>query len=116
MCVAGLWPATLKCTPIPTTSFPSGSSTLRGTLTRARATLRMWYLALAAGTQSSHSRTCTVLIKATYRVCPGRYFAESSLFIFAAAFLHAFNVSPPLDAQGKPTKLHHNMMTAGIVA
>nr|BED43025.1 cytochrome P450 monooxygenase [Trametes versicolor] len=34
------------------------------------------------------------------RICPGRIFAESSLFITCASILHALDVSAPLDASG----------------
>ncbi|CDO68203.1 hypothetical protein BN946_scf184938.g55 [Trametes cinnabarina] len=39
------------------------------------------------------------------RICPGRHFAEASLFITCASILHAFTISPPLDARGAPRKL-----------
>ncbi|KAJ7188890.1 cytochrome P450 [Mycena filopes] len=35
------------------------------------------------------------------RVCPGRFFAEDSLFIFVASILHAFRISKPVDANGR---------------
>ncbi|EMD35960.1 hypothetical protein CERSUDRAFT_115908 [Gelatoporia subvermispora B] len=33
------------------------------------------------------------------RICPGRFLAENSIFIFAATILAAFNISPPADGQ-----------------
>ncbi|KAI5116166.1 hypothetical protein M0805_002850 [Coniferiporia weirii] len=36
------------------------------------------------------------------RICPGRYFAESSIFITVASILAAFNVEKALDANGNP--------------
>ncbi|KAI0693292.1 cytochrome P450 [Cerioporus squamosus] len=41
------------------------------------------------------------------RVCPGRYFADASLFINIAMLLHVFNITPPLDKDGNalPVKL-----------
>nr|ANC28040.1 cytochrome P450 [Polyporus umbellatus] len=39
------------------------------------------------------------------RLCPGRHFAEAKLFITCASILHTFNISPPLDMEGRPTKL-----------
>ncbi|KAH9847609.1 CyP450 monooxygenase [Lenzites betulinus] len=39
------------------------------------------------------------------RACPGRVFAESSLFITCASVLHALEISPPLDESGIPRKL-----------
>lgn len=37
------------------------------------------------------------------RICPGRHFASSSLFIIVATVLACFDIGP-LDAQGKPTE------------
>ncbi|KAH9852017.1 CyP450 monooxygenase [Lenzites betulinus] len=39
------------------------------------------------------------------RACPGRVFAEASLFITCASVLHALDISPPLDEFGVPRKL-----------
>ena len=50
------------------------------------------------------------------RICPGRYFAEASLFMYAASILHAFTISPPLDASGAPKKLEHSTETMRVVA
>ncbi|KAI0638607.1 CyP450 monooxygenase [Trametes polyzona] len=36
------------------------------------------------------------------RICPGRHFADASLFIIVASVLHSFDIRPPLDASGKP--------------
>ncbi|PIL22777.1 cytochrome P450 [Ganoderma sinense ZZ0214-1] len=43
------------------------------------------------------------------RTCPGRYFANSSLFINIAFILHTFNITPPLDEQGKAIVIEHTM-------
>lgn len=51
-----------------------------------------------------------------YRVCPGRPFAEASLFIIAASLLHAFEIGPPLDASGAPQKLEHKDSSPGVVS
>ena len=40
-----------------------------------------------------------------HRMCPGRYFAQDSLFIHIASLLHVFNVGPPLGEGGKPIKI-----------
>ncbi|TFK92563.1 O-methylsterigmatocystin oxidoreductase [Polyporus arcularius HHB13444] len=48
------------------------------------------------------------------RVCPGRHFAEASLFINTASLLHVFNITPPLDEDGKPIKIAP-AMTDGII-
>ena len=34
-------------------------------------------------------------MRATRRICPGRYFADASLFILTATLLHAFEILPP---------------------
>ncbi|RPD62674.1 cytochrome P450 [Lentinus tigrinus ALCF2SS1-7] len=34
------------------------------------------------------------------RVCPGKYFAETALFINVAMILHVFDITPPLDEHG----------------
>ena len=36
------------------------------------------------------------------RICPGRFFSNDALFLFATALLSAFNITPPKDATGKP--------------
>ena len=41
----------------------------------------------------------------TYRVCPGRYFAESTLFILFASTLSAFEVGPPVGEDGVPVEV-----------
>ena len=50
------------------------------------------------------------------RVCPGRPFAEASLFIIAASLLHAFEIGPPLDASGAPRELKKLMGRRNYVA
>ena len=40
-----------------------------------------------------------------YRICPGRHFAESAMFINLASALHVFNFSPPLDKDGREIKI-----------
>ncbi|KAI1782834.1 cytochrome P450 [Ganoderma leucocontextum] len=41
------------------------------------------------------------------RICPGRYFAEATLFISIACVLHAFDIGPPLGENGRPIKIEH---------
>ncbi|KAI0693294.1 cytochrome P450 [Cerioporus squamosus] len=43
------------------------------------------------------------------RICPGRYFAEASLFINIAMVLHVFDISPPLDETGRATPIQLRM-------
>ncbi|KAL1943796.1 hypothetical protein VTO73DRAFT_3614 [Trametes versicolor] len=49
------------------------------------------------------------------RVCPGRYFAESSLFLIVSSVLHTLTVSAPLDETGKPVHLE-GKMTSGVIS
>ncbi|KAH9937831.1 CyP450 monooxygenase [Epithele typhae] len=39
------------------------------------------------------------------RVCPGRHFAEATLFAVMASLLHVFNLAPPVDGDGRPVPL-----------
>ena len=43
------------------------------------------------------------------RICPGRYFALSSLFVTVASVLHVFDIAPPMDDQGRPVLATHGM-------
>ena len=49
------------------------------------------------------------------RICPGRHFAEASLFIHAALVLHVFDIKPALDSQGRPIAIKHSQ-TPGFVS
>ncbi|KAL1941769.1 hypothetical protein VTO73DRAFT_6769 [Trametes versicolor] len=49
------------------------------------------------------------------RICPGRHFAESSLFLTVSSVLHTLSVTAPLDATGKPQRPKVKM-TAGFVS
>ena len=50
------------------------------------------------------------------RICPGRYFAEASLFILAASLLHVFQIRPPVDERGVPKKLEHKEASHGALS
>ncbi|KAH9889950.1 cytochrome P450 [Cubamyces lactineus] len=39
------------------------------------------------------------------RICPGRHFADSTLFITIACTLHVFDIRPPLDKDGRPIRI-----------
>ncbi|KAH9889916.1 cytochrome P450, partial [Cubamyces lactineus] len=41
------------------------------------------------------------------RICPGRYFADSMLYIIIASVLHVFEIGPPLDGEGHPVELSY---------
>ncbi|KAH9889919.1 cytochrome P450 [Cubamyces lactineus] len=39
------------------------------------------------------------------RVCPGRHYAQSTLFITVASILHIYSIDPPLDERGCPVMI-----------
>ncbi len=47
------------------------------------------------------------------RACPGQHFAGASLFMNIAMVLHVFNITPPLDEQGKPIQVKMQI-TSGL--
>ncbi|PIL29136.1 cytochrome P450 [Ganoderma sinense ZZ0214-1] len=49
------------------------------------------------------------------RICPGRHFATASLFINVASVLHAFDITPALDADGRPVAIKHTQ-TPGFIS
>ncbi|KAJ8457352.1 hypothetical protein ONZ51_g11586 [Trametes cubensis] len=49
------------------------------------------------------------------RICPGRHFAQSSLFLIVASVLHTLSISAPLDENGAPKKLEAKM-TSGLIS
>ena len=51
----------------------------------------------------------------TIRLCPGRYYADASLFINVAMVLHVFDISPPLDKDGKAMNVNPQM-TNGLLS
>ena len=42
------------------------------------------------------------LICFLHRICPGRYFADATVFTFIASVLHTLNITPPIDEFGQP--------------
>ncbi|KAI0629120.1 cytochrome P450 [Trametes polyzona] len=48
------------------------------------------------------------------RICPGRHFAEASLFITCASILHTLQIAPPLDEHGVPKKLEANINSLAV--
>ena len=56
-----------------------------------------------------------VLANLTIRLCPGRYYADASLFINVAMVLHVFDISPPLDKDGKAMNINPQM-TNGLLS
>ncbi|KAG9220037.1 hypothetical protein CCMSSC00406_0007897 [Pleurotus cornucopiae] len=49
------------------------------------------------------------------RMCPGRFFSDSSLYIIVASTLSVFSIRPPLDEQGNPIALEA-VMTTGLLS
>ncbi|KAI0642012.1 CyP450 monooxygenase [Trametes meyenii] len=41
------------------------------------------------------------------RICPGRHFAQASLFIAVASVLHVFDIGLPLDSDGRPIQIQY---------
>ncbi|KAM5533378.1 hypothetical protein V8D89_012928 [Ganoderma adspersum] len=50
------------------------------------------------------------------RICPGRHFADNSLFIIVAHVLHTLNVEPPLDGDGQTVELEFRYTTDMVVS
>ena len=48
-----------------------------------------------------------VLTHTASRICPGRYFAEDTLFINVACMLHVFDITPPIGEDGHPVKTEY---------
>ena len=51
----------------------------------------------------------------TFRICPGKHFADASLFINMATVLHAFDIGPPKDENGNAIHIEPKM-TNGIMS
>ncbi|KAI0643944.1 CyP450 monooxygenase [Trametes meyenii] len=49
------------------------------------------------------------------RVCPGKHFAEASLFLMVASILHAMTIEQVVDERGKPIKPKAEM-TYGVIS
>ncbi|KAI0763626.1 cytochrome P450 [Trametes elegans] len=49
----------------------------------------------------------TIMFGFGRRKCPGRYFANDSLFITISSILHVFNITLPLDEHGDPIKVKY---------
>ncbi|TBU50720.1 cytochrome P450 [Dichomitus squalens] len=48
------------------------------------------------------------------RICPGRHYADASLFITIASVLHTLNIHPPRDSNGQPIQTELRT-TSGLV-
>lgn len=50
-----------------------------------------------------------------HRICPGRYLADTSLFMTVASVLHSFNVEAAKGSDGKPLSVDVEM-TSGMIS
>jgi len=48
-------------------------------------------------------------------ICPGRYLSDNSLYAIVSSVLAAFDINPPLDADGKPSQLKAEV-TSGLIS
>ena len=117
-CLVGRTHVILLCTTTPRRSCPSASSPRTGGLTgRTCATPRQSLLVTDAGKSSIWLRVC--FYHANFRfhesICPGRYFAESSLFMVVSTVLHTLNISAPIGRDGKPI-LPSGKMVTGLLS
>ena len=103
---------TPRYTKIPTSSVPKGLYEM------GNSTLPCWILlksclALGDGETSyisvSDLTTQTFYNLVAVSICPGRHFADVSLFLNVACVLHDFNIGPPLDERGNPIKIEPSM-------
>ncbi|KAF9044364.1 putative CyP450 monooxygenase [Panaeolus papilionaceus] len=49
------------------------------------------------------------------RICPGRFFADRNFYAMASSVLTVFNILPPVDEVGQPTKLEYEP-TSGFIS
>ncbi|KAH9893508.1 CyP450 monooxygenase [Cubamyces lactineus] len=56
-----------------------------------------------------------IVFSAGRRVCPGKHFAEDSLFINIASVLHVYDIMPAMDEHGLPMPVEHKMITGLVV-
>ncbi|KAJ8463546.1 hypothetical protein ONZ51_g10187 [Trametes cubensis] len=57
----------------------------------------------------------TVMFGSGRRICPGRHFADNSLFINIASLLHVFDIKPAVDERGATIPVKYSM-TSGLVS
>ncbi|KAI0740350.1 cytochrome P450 98A3 [Earliella scabrosa] len=50
------------------------------------------------------------------RICPGRHFAESSLFLICASLLWAFDIGPSVNEHGVPVPVERKVSTNVVIA
>ena len=50
------------------------------------------------------------------RMCPGRHFAESTMFILCASVLSAFEIGPPVGEDGEPVEVKREARDDNMIA
>ena len=111
--------ATRKSILSPTTSSLSVSWTWMGTWTCRGEIPRMSCSGLAVGKSLASlflAYTNGVYLSTPDSLCPGRVFAESTLFILCASVLAAFEIGPPVDKKGIPIDLKREATDHWIVS
>ncbi|KAK4160082.1 putative cytochrome P450 E-class, group I [Cladorrhinum sp. PSN259] len=68
-----------------------------------------------AAANPDHTKRDTFTFGAGRRICPGIHVAERSLFLGVSRMLWGFNVTPALDANGKPILPDQEKLTQGFV-
>ena len=53
-------------------------------------------------------------LKLRDRICPGRYFADASLWLMMSNVLAVFDIGPPLDASGRHQVIGDIKFTDGL--
>ena len=48
------------------------------------------------------------------RICPGRYFADATLWLTMSSILAVFDIGPSLDSSGRPQEIGRVQFTEGI--
>ncbi|KAM5539388.1 hypothetical protein V8D89_006840 [Ganoderma adspersum] len=56
----------------------------------------------------------TIIFGSGRRICPGRYFAESMLFLNIASALHVLHISAPFDSGGNPIRIQPSMADGSL--
>ncbi|TFK48004.1 cytochrome P450 [Heliocybe sulcata] len=49
------------------------------------------------------------------RICPGRHFSDSSIYLLVACMLATFNISPPIGEDGAPIKITAEMSAGAVL-
>ncbi len=50
------------------------------------------------------------------RICPGRFFAGETLALLCASVLHAFDIKPPVDENGRAQKIEYEVTNDSILS